>query len=115
MDMQSSQQKTLFWLKLLLAVPAIICLAAVIWAGYQLYSQKIGQITCILLVFAAIAVLIWNISLVFRYRVGYAVTLTIFTVTILLAVATCAFTDIEPLASAKDSISNWFNNLILAP
>jgi len=83
----------------------IACSTAAIYTGYLLFTHRIDRIVGIIILAVNIGVLIWNISLLRKWRVRARTVVAIAIVIALLFSATGAFAGVEPLASYKDNIA----------
>jgi len=95
------------WSKLVLAILTVVCALAVIWTGYLLYTQKLSQVTAIIILAVVIAVLIWDAFLLSRHKVGPGVAFAAFVVTSLVGSTVCAFSCIEPFVAAKRQVAYY--------
>ncbi|OGN95186.1 MAG: hypothetical protein A2Z75_02250 [Chloroflexi bacterium RBG_13_50_10] len=98
------------WPKFFLVIFVIACVLAIIWTGYLLYMHRLSEIPAIIILAVAIAVLVWNISLLRRHKIGVGIVFTVFVVTALLSATVCAFSGIEPLASVKQKLTASVEN-----
>lgn len=97
--------------KLFIAVATIASALAVIWTGYLLYTQKLENVTAIIILTIAIAALVWNGLLLSRYRVKSGVVFAAFVVTAMLGATVLAFSGVEPFVGAKSELSCGAQNL----
>lgn len=95
------------WAKFFLVILAIVCSVAVLWTAYLLYAHKIDLFAAIIILVATIATLIWNSTLLGRYRVGSGTVFEVFVVTALVVALIGAFAGIEPMSLAKDRVVSF--------
>lgn len=108
--------------KVLLILLVIVCILAAGYTGYLLFTHQTDPVIGVIIFLADVGVLIWNISILRRYRYHWyrrkfkAVKLfTILLAVALVASASSAYAGVEPLASAKSAITDWLAMTIKAP
>jgi hypothetical protein len=72
--------------------------------------HRLSEIPAIIILVVTIAVLVWNISLLRRHKIGGGIVFAVFVVTALLSATVCAFSGIEPLASVKQKLTASVEN-----
>jgi len=105
MPRHRSTRSRFSWSKAFLAIFVIVCVLAIIWTGYLLYTHRLSEIPAIVILVIAVAVLVWSISLLRIRQVGGGIVFAVFVVTALLSATVCAFSGIEPLASVKQKLT----------
>jgi len=91
----------------------IACLVAAIYTGYLLFTHKTDLIIGIIILAVDIGVLIWNISLLRKWRVRARTIVAIAVIIAVLGATTGALAGVAPLANAKDRLVGVFGNLDL--
>jgi len=99
--------------KAFLVLLVIACLAAAAYTGYLLYTRQTEPIVGGVILLIDIGVLVWNISILRRYRVSFGTVFTIFLLTALLVSTVGAFAGVAPLADAKDRVVTILGDLRL--
>lgn len=99
--------------KLFLVLLVIVCLVAAAYTGYLLYTDQTNPIVGGVILLVDIGVLIWNISVLRRYRVGFGSICAVFLVTALIASTVGAFAGVAPLAHAKDRVISLLRDIDL--
>lgn len=84
----------------------VACLVAAIYTGYLLFTNRTDLVIGTIIFGVGIGVLIWNISVLRKLRVGTRTVVAIAVAIALLGATTGAFAGVEPLASYKDAIVN---------
>lgn len=97
--------------KTFLVLLVIACLTAAIYTGYLLFTHRIDPVIGVILLLADIGVLIWNISVLKKYRVGAGTVISIFFIIAILGATIGAFAGVEPLSDAKAEVVTWFQDL----
>jgi len=87
------------------------CLVAAVWTGYLLFTDKINPIVGTIILLADIGVLIWNISVLKKYRVGTGNIISIFLVIVILGAIIGAFSGVKPFSTVKSELVDWFQGL----
>ena len=86
----------------------IACLAATVWAGYLLFTNRTDPVVGTIIFGANIGVLIWNISVLRKWRVGARTIVAIAMVITFLGATTGAFAGVKPFSDAKDKLTGYF-------
>jgi len=98
-----------------LVLLVIACLAATVWTGYLLLTNKTDPTIGFIILLANIGVLIWNISLLKKYRVGAGTVIFVLLLIALLGTTVSAFAGVQPLSTYKDNaitiVKEGINNL----
>ncbi|MBM3166547.1 MAG: hypothetical protein FJZ83_02505 [Chloroflexi bacterium] len=105
-----SDRSRFSWAKLFLFVLSLACDAAVLWAIILLITGRVSHAPGIILLVGAIMCSLLGKSLWRRTMVGVGAVVIMSVVVILLAVLLCAFSGIEPFASAKSSLATWLHD-----
>ena len=94
----------------LLTLFTFICLLSTIYSGYLLFAQEISALTGSVLLAAGILLSIWVFTLWQKpkYKLKPSVVIIVAVLILLFAGSTGAYAGYEPLAEAKDSVSNVF-------
>jgi ribosomal protein L37AE/L43A len=95
--------------KFFLVILVIACILAAAYTGYLLFTDQTDPIVGTIILVVDIGVLIWNISVLRSYRVGFGRVFAIFLVTALVASTVCAFADVAPFSEVKDSVVGFFS------
>jgi len=82
----------------------IACLAAAVWAGYLLFTNRTDPVIGTIILVADIGVLIWNISVLRKWRVGTGTIVSIAVITALLGGTIGAFAGIKPFSTVKNGL-----------
>jgi hypothetical protein len=96
-----------------LFVLILVCVAVVLYTGYLLYEHKINPPTGGAILLISISALIWNVSLLRKYRVGFGSLFASFVFVALICSTVCAFADIEPFAEAKQRVVEFVKDMDL--
>jgi len=96
--------------KALLTLFVFICLMATIYSGYLLFTKEISAVAGSALLAIGILLSIWGITLAQRrkYRLKRGTFIMALVLIALFASATGAYAGYEPLAGAKDKLTNVF-------
>ena len=94
--------------KTFLVLLVIACLAATMYTGYLLFTRQTNPTVGTIILLANIGVLIWNISVLRKYRVGVGTIISILVVIALLGATISAFAGVEPFSDAKAEVVAWF-------
>ncbi|MCD6453321.1 MAG: hypothetical protein J7K77_03440, partial [Dehalococcoidales bacterium] len=86
----------------------VACLGALIYAGYLLFTHKTDPVIGTIILAADIGVLIWNISVLRKWKVGARTIVAIAVVIAVLGATTGAFAGIQPFSTAKNELVTWF-------
>lgn len=86
----------------------IACLVTLIYTGYLLFTHRTDPIIGTIILVADIGVLIWNISVLRKWKVGARTIVAIAVVIAVLGATTGAFADIKPFSTAKSEVVTWF-------
>jgi len=86
----------------------IACVAAAVWAGYLLFTNRTAPVIGTIIFVVDIGVLIWNISVLRKWRVRTGTVVAIAVIIAVLAATTAAFAGVEPFSSAKANVVAWF-------
>jgi len=82
----------------------IACLAAAVWAGYLLFTNRTDPVIGTIIFVADIGVLIWNISVLRKWSVGTGTIVAIAVVIALLGGTIGAFAGIKPFSTVKNGL-----------
>lgn len=110
LERYGSDRTRFSWAKLFLFVLSIACDAAVLWTIILLVTGRISHGSGIVLLVVAVACSLSGKSLWRRPTVGVGAVVLMLIVVVLLAVMLCAFSGIEPFASAKSSLAAWIHD-----
>jgi len=94
-----------------LVLLVIACLIAAAWTGYLLFTNIIEPVVGTIILVVNIGVLIWNISVLRKYRVGTGTVISIFLTIAIIGATVGAFGGIKPLSAAKAEVVAWFQDL----
>ena len=97
--------------KAFLVLLVIACLVAAIYTGYLLFTHQTDPVVGTIILLADIGVLIWNISVLRKYRVGAGTVISILVVIALLGATVSALAGVEPFSDAKAEVVTWFQNV----
>jgi hypothetical protein len=86
----------------------VACLVATIYTGYLLFTHRTEPIIGIIIFSGDIGVLIWNISVLRKWRVGTRSIVAIAVIIALLGTTIGAFGGIKPFSTAKSEVVAWF-------
>lgn len=89
----------------------VACVVATIYTGYLLFTHRTNWGVGAIVLAADIGVLIWNISILRKYRVGAGTVISILVVIALLGATVSAFAGVEPFADAKAGVVAWFQKV----
>lgn len=98
-----------------LVLLVIACLVAAVWTGYLLFTNKINPVVGAIILLVGIGVLIWNISLLKRYRVRTGTIISIFLIIIILGATIAAFSGVKPFSTVKGELVAWFQEMRSEP
>jgi len=98
--------------KIFLIFLIVACVVATIYTSYLLFTHRTNWGVGAIVLAADIGVLIWNIAVLRKYRVGAGTVISILVAITLLGAIVSAFAGVEPLAGYKDRIINNFTGLI---
>ncbi|MBM3154156.1 MAG: hypothetical protein FJ008_02350 [Chloroflexi bacterium] len=105
LERYGAAQPKFSWVKLFLFVLSLACDAAVLWAIILLVTGRISHVPGTVLLVAAVACSLSGKSLWRRPMVGVGAVVIMFVIVVLLIVLLCAFSGIEPFASAKNYLA----------
>jgi len=94
--------------KTFLVLLVIACLAAAAWTGYLLFTNQTDPVIGGVILAVDIGVLLWNISVLRRYRVGVGTVISIFLLVALIGATVSAFAGIAPCSEIKDKVVDYF-------
>lgn len=89
----------------------IACLVFIGWAGFLLYNDKVTTLEGAIIIAAGTAILLWNMAVLRKRRLGAGTIVSIFLVIALLGASVSAFAGVEPFSKAKDEVAGFFNKL----
>jgi len=95
--------------KFLLTILIFICSVSGIYSAYLLFNHGIEPIVGAILISVCVVVFIWCLSLLKKHRLGGSNIFWVFIITILLLGTSVAYAGVEPMAGAKDKVSNWLD------
>ena len=107
LERYGSNRTRFSWAKLFLFVLSFACDIAVLWTIILLVTGRISHIPGIILLVVAVGCSLSGKSLWRRPMVGAGAVVVMFIVVVLLATTLCAFSGIEPFATAKDYLIAW--------
>lgn len=97
--------------KIFLILLIVACVVATIYTGYLLFTHRTNWGVGAIVLAADIGVLIWNISVLRKYRVGTGTVISILVVIALLGATVSAFAGVEPFSDAKAEVVAWFQEV----
>jgi len=97
--------------KIFLILLIVACVVATIYTGYLLLTHRTNWSVGAIVLAADIGVLIWNISVLRKYRVGAGTVISILVVITLLGAIVSAFAGVEPFSDAKAEVVGWFQKV----
>jgi hypothetical protein len=86
----------------------VACLVATIYTGYLLFTHRTEPIIGAIIFAVDIGVLIWNISVLRKWRVGTRSIVAIAVIIALLGGTIGAFSGIKPFSTVKSEVVTWF-------
>jgi ribosomal protein L37AE/L43A len=86
----------------------IACILAAVYTSYLLFTHRTDPVIGTIIFVADIGVLIWNISVLRKWRVGTRTVVAIAVIIAVLGATTGAFAGIKPFSTAKNEIVTWF-------
>jgi len=97
--------------KIFLIFLLVACVVAIAYTGYLLFTHQTNWVVGAIVLTADIGVLIWNISVLRKYRVGVGAVISILVVIVLLGATISAFAGVEPFSDAKAEVVAWFQKV----
>ncbi len=89
----------------------LVCIAVVPYTGYLLYEHRINPLTGGAILLINISALLWNVSLLRKYRVGFGSLFAIFVFVALICSTVCAFAGMEPFAETKQRVIEFVGDI----